>query len=99
MLLQILLLKGSKYVECIIGSRNIVMRYFTYFSNNRIKETTAQNIQLMHNRTIINRKLKGELNESQGGLSVFSTRLHVHQRMNANGNWHQMIYFPETRIQ
>ncbi len=31
--------------------------------------------------------------------SLFSTRLHVHQRMNANGNWHQMIYFPETRIQ
>ncbi len=24
---------------------------------------------------------------------------HVHQRMNANGNWHQIIYFPETIIQ
>jgi hypothetical protein len=31
-------------------------------------------------------------------LGVFLTRLHVHQRMNANGNWHQMIYFSETRL-
>ncbi len=30
---------------------------------------------------------------------MFLTQLHVHQRMNANGNWHQMIYFPETIIQ
>ncbi len=33
------------------------------------------------------------------GWWLFSTRLHIHQRMNANGNWHQMIYFPETVIQ
>ncbi len=26
-------------------------------------------------------------------------RLREHQRMNANGNWHRMIYFPETIIQ
>jgi hypothetical protein len=32
-------------------------------------------------------------------LYLFPTRLHIHQRMNANGNWHQMIYFPETIIQ
>jgi hypothetical protein len=30
---------------------------------------------------------------------LFSTRLPVHHRINANGNWHQMIYFPEIRIQ
>ncbi len=33
------------------------------------------------------------------GKNLFPTRLHVHLRMNANGNWHQMIYFPETIIQ
>jgi hypothetical protein len=39
------------------------------------------------------------LTDSFGLKVLFSTRLHVHQRMNTNGNWHQMIYFPETRIQ
>ncbi len=34
-----------------------------------------------------------------GRMRLFPTQLHVHQRMNANGNWHQMIYFPKTIIQ
>jgi hypothetical protein len=27
---------------------------------------------------------------------MYSTQLPVHQRMNANGKWHQMVYFPVT---
>jgi hypothetical protein len=30
---------------------------------------------------------------------LFLRRLPVHQRMNTNGNWYQIIYFPETIIQ
>ncbi len=40
-----------------------------------------------------------EHNEEWYKKTVFPTLFHVHQRMNANGNWHQMIYFPETIIQ
>jgi hypothetical protein len=29
-------------------------------------------------------------------LLLCSTQLPVHQRMNANGDWYQMIYFPDT---
>jgi hypothetical protein len=32
---------------------------------------------------------------SENMYILCSTQLPVHQRMNANGNWYQMIYFPE----
>ncbi len=48
---------------------------------------------------LANIKYVHEYEDEKVGREVFPTRLPVHQRMNANGNWHQMIYFPKTRIQ